>query len=89
LNSNPGQFVCLTFIFVSVGESRLLVSWHIGGRCSMIHSDEDRDRSRRTGAEDRDGRIGWVLGGRGIERSDDVVFDLHRAHGDEERGFLG
>jgi hypothetical protein len=55
----------------------------------MVHSDEDRDRSRRTGAEDRDGRIGWVLDGQGIERSDDVVFDLHRAHGDEERGFLG
>jgi hypothetical protein len=33
----------------------LLVSWCAGGRCGMTCSDEDRDRSRRSGAEDR----GW------------------------------
>jgi hypothetical protein len=33
----------------------LLASWCAGGRCGMACSDEDRDRSRRPGAEDR----GW------------------------------
>jgi hypothetical protein len=36
-----------------------------------------------------DGRIGWVLGDRAIERSGDIVCGLHRAREDEERGFLG
>jgi hypothetical protein len=55
-----------------------------------VGSDEDGGISRRPGAEDR-GRssIGWVLGGRVIERSGDAVYDLHRAQEDEERGFLG
>jgi hypothetical protein len=44
-----------SFIFVSFGESCLLVSWCAGGRCGMACSDEDRGRSRRPGAEDR----GW------------------------------
>jgi hypothetical protein len=43
------------FIFVSFGESRLLVSWYAGGKCSMTCSDEDHGRSRRPGVEDR----GW------------------------------
>jgi hypothetical protein len=47
-----------------------------------------------TGVEDLMQRIenshtGWVLGGRTIERSGDVVCGLHRTHGDEERRFLG
>jgi hypothetical protein len=46
---------CFSFIFVSFGESRLLVSWCAGGRCGMVCSDEDRGRSRRPSAEDR----GW------------------------------
>jgi hypothetical protein len=37
----------------------------------------------------RDGRTGRVLGGRAIESSDGAVCSLHRARGDEERGFLG
>jgi hypothetical protein len=41
------------FIFVSFGESRLLVSWCAGSRCGMACSDEDRARSRRPGAEDQ------------------------------------
>jgi hypothetical protein len=41
-----------TFIFVSFGESCLLVSWCVGDRCGMMSSDEDRDRNRRPGAED-------------------------------------
>jgi hypothetical protein len=50
-----GTFCYFTFIFVSFGESRLLVLWCAGGRCGMVGSDEDRGRSRRPGAEDR----GW------------------------------
>jgi hypothetical protein len=46
---------CFSFTFVSFGESCLLVSWCAGSRCDMACSDEDRDRSRRHGAEDR----GW------------------------------
>jgi hypothetical protein len=37
---------------VSFGESRLLVSWCVGGRCGMACSDEDHDRSMRLGAKD-------------------------------------
>jgi hypothetical protein len=36
-----------------------------------------------------DGHTDQVLGGRVIERSVGVVCSLHRARGDEERGFLG
>jgi hypothetical protein len=36
-----------------------------------------------------DGRTSRVLGGRAIERSGGAVCGLHRACGDEERGFLG
>jgi hypothetical protein len=43
-----------SFTFVSFGESRLLVSWCVGGRCDMACSDENRGRSRRPGAEDRE-----------------------------------
>jgi hypothetical protein len=43
------------------------------------------DLMLRTG----DGRIGRVLGGRAIERSGGAMCGLHRAHGDEERRFLG
>jgi hypothetical protein len=46
---------CFSFIFVLFGESRLHVSWCAGGRCGMTCSDEDRDKTRRPGAEDR----GW------------------------------
>jgi hypothetical protein len=37
----------------------------------------------------RDGRIGQVLGGRVIERSDDTACGLHHAHEDEKCMFLG
>jgi hypothetical protein len=36
-----------------------------------------------------DGYMGRVFGGRAIERSGGAVCGLHRAHGDEEREFLG
>jgi hypothetical protein len=44
-----------------------------------------RDLVQKTG----DARTGRVLGGRAIERSGGVGCGLHRARGDEERGFLG
>jgi hypothetical protein len=43
------------------------------------------DLVQRTG----DGHTGRVLGGQAIERSGDAVCGLHRASGDEKRGFLG
>jgi hypothetical protein len=71
-----------SFIFVSFGESCLRVSWCAGGRCGMACSDEDRGRSRRPGAKDRDGHTGQVLGGRAVERSGGTVCGLHLACGD-------
>jgi hypothetical protein len=43
---------CFSFIFVSFGESHLLVSWCVGGRYGRACSDEERGRSRKPGAED-------------------------------------
>jgi hypothetical protein len=55
-----------------------------------VDSDEDRDRSRRPGVEDREwSSTGQVLGSRMIGRSSDAVCCLYRAQGDEEREFLG
>jgi hypothetical protein len=71
------------------GESRLLVSWCVGDMCDMVGSDEDLDRSRRPGAGSRWSNIGQVLGGWTIERSDNIVYDLHRTQGNEECMFLG
>ena len=68
----------------------MLVSWCAGGKCDMAGSDKDRGRSRRPTAEDRGwSSTGRVLGGRMIGRSGDAECGLHRAQGDEERGFLG
>jgi hypothetical protein len=50
---------CFSFIFVSFGESRLLVSWCAGGRCGMTCSDEDHGRSRRLVQRTGDGRTCW------------------------------
>jgi hypothetical protein len=54
LNSNSGHFVSFTFISVSFEESRLLVSWCAGYRCGMTCNDDYHDKSRRSGAEDRE-----------------------------------
>jgi hypothetical protein len=68
----------------------LLVSWCVGDRCDMVDSDEDRDRSRRHGVEDRGwSRTGRVLGGWMIRRLGDAVCSVHRALGDEEHEFFG
>jgi hypothetical protein len=67
LNSNPGHSRGSTYYPCSCGESCLLVSWCAGSRCDMAGSDEDLGRSRRPGAEDRDGRaqVGYSV----VERS--------------------
>jgi hypothetical protein len=49
---NSGHFGSFTIIFVSCGESCLLLSWYAGGRCDMAGSDENHGKSRRLGAED-------------------------------------
>jgi hypothetical protein len=48
--SGTFQWVLPT-IFVSCGESCLLVLWCVGDRCGMAGNDEDRGRSRRPNAE--------------------------------------
>jgi hypothetical protein len=50
-----GTFRMFYLYLCSCGESCLLVSWCVGGRCDMAGSDEDHGRSRRPGGEDR----GW------------------------------
>jgi hypothetical protein len=80
----------LHLLSILVGESCLLVSWCAGDRCGMVGSDEDHGRSRRPGVEDQGwSSTGRVFGGRTIERSGNAVCGLHRARGDEERGFFG
>jgi hypothetical protein len=56
----------------------------------MVGRDDDRGRSRTLDVEDQGwSSTGRVLGGRTIERSSEVVYDLHYAQGDEEREFFG
>jgi hypothetical protein len=57
------------------------VAWRAATRIMA----EVGDLVQRTG----DGRTGRVLGGRAIKMSDGAVCGLHRARGDEKRGFLG
>jgi hypothetical protein len=44
--------VVLPLSICSCGESHLLVSCCVGGRCGMADSNEDRNRSRRPGVKD-------------------------------------
>jgi hypothetical protein len=56
----------------------------------MAGIDEDCGRSSRPGIDDRGwSSTGQVLGGRTIGRSGDTMCDLHRTHGNKERGFFG
>jgi hypothetical protein len=69
--------VVLPRLSCSCRESCLLVLWCAGDKCRMAGSDKDYHRRRRPGAEDRGwSSIGWVLGGRMIERSGDTVYDF-------------
>jgi hypothetical protein len=82
--------VVLHYYLCSCGESHLLFSLCVGDRCNMASNDEDHDRSRRPGADDRSwSGTGRVLGGQTIGRSGDTMCDLYHAHVDDERGFLG
>jgi hypothetical protein len=66
------------------------LSWCVSDRYDIAGSDENRGRSRRSGAEDQDwSSTGQVLGGRTIRRSGDAVCSLHHAQGDGEREFFG
>jgi hypothetical protein len=56
-------------------------AWHVVMRIVVGVGDLEQ----RTG----DGRTCWILGGQMIERSGGIVYSLHHAHSDEERGFLG
>jgi hypothetical protein len=78
---------CFSFIFVSSGELYLLVSWCAGAAwCAVTRIMAGvGDLMQRIG----DGHTGRVHSGQAIERSSGAVCDLHRARGDEERGFLG
>jgi hypothetical protein len=69
-----------SFIFVSFGESRLLVSWcaDAAWHTAMRIMAGVGDLMQRTG----DGRTGRVLGGRVVERSGGAVCGLHLARGD-------
>jgi hypothetical protein len=87
---NPGQF-CFIFLLslfhsenhvsLSRGVQVVGAAWRAATRIVAGVG----DLVQRT----RDGRTGRVLSGRAIERSGGTVCGLHRARGDEERGFLG
>jgi hypothetical protein len=65
--------IVLPLSFLSCVESCLLVLWCVSGRCDIAGSDEDHDRSRRSGAEDR----GW-LHRSGTRWPDDQEVRWHR-----------
>jgi hypothetical protein len=78
------------YIFVSCGESYLLISWCAGDRRNMAGRDKDRGTSRRPDAEDWAwSSTGRVLGDQTIERSGDAMCGPHRAQEDEEYEFIG
>jgi hypothetical protein len=77
------------YLVILYEESCLLVSWCAGDRYGMTGSNEDHDRNRRPGVEDRGwSSTGRVLSDRMIRRSGDTVCGLHHAQGDEVREFL-
>jgi hypothetical protein len=90
LNSNPGQFYFVFLLSLFHSENRVCLSHGVqvagaAWRAAMRIVARVGDLVQGVG----DGRIGRVLGGRAVERSGGAVCHLHRARGDEERGFLG
>jgi hypothetical protein len=71
---------CFSFIFVSFGESRLLVSWCAGAAwCAATGTVAGvGDLVQRI----EDGHTGRVLSGRTVDRSGGAVCGLHLARGD-------
>jgi hypothetical protein len=87
---NLGQFYFVFLLSLFRSENRVCLSRGVqvsgvAWRAAMRIVTGVGDLVQRTG----DGRTGRVLGGRAVERSGDIVCHLHRAHGDEERVFLG
>jgi hypothetical protein len=68
-------------VCLSRGVQVIGVAWRVAMRIVV----GVEDLVQRTG----DGRTGRVLGDWAIERSGGDVCGLHRARGDDERGFLG
>jgi hypothetical protein len=68
-------------VCLSRGVHVTVAVWRVATRIMAVVG----DLVQRTG----DVRIGRVLDGRTIERSGGAVCGLHRARGDEERGFFG
>jgi hypothetical protein len=90
LNSNPGRFRFVFLLSLFYSENRVCLSRGVqvagaAWRAMTRIMTEVGDLVQRT----RDGRTCQILGGWVIERSVGVVCGLHRARGDEERGFLG
>jgi hypothetical protein len=89
MNSNPGHFGCLTFIFVRL-ENHVCLSHcvqveGVAWRAAMRIVVGVVDLVQRT----VDSLTGQVLGGRTIGRSGGAVCGLQHARGDEKRRFLG
>jgi hypothetical protein len=87
---NPGQFHFAFLLSLFCLENRVCLSRGVQEtgatwRTLMRTVAGVGDLVQRSG----DGRIGQVLGDRTVERSGDIVCGLHRACGDEKRGFLG
>jgi hypothetical protein len=90
LNSNPGHFYFVFLLSLFHLENRVCLScgvqvagaaWRAAARIvagvgGMVQRTEDDHTSQ-------------VLDGRAIKRLGDAVCGLHRARGEEERGFLG
>jgi hypothetical protein len=90
LNSNSGLFHFIFLLLLFHLENRVCLSRGVqvvgAAWCTAMRIVVGvGDLVQRTG----DGRTGRVLGGRTIERSGGAICCLHRAHGDEERRFLG
>jgi hypothetical protein len=90
LNSKLGQFHFVFLLPLFRLEKRVCLSRGVqvvgaAWRAVMRIVARVGDMVQRTG----DGRTGRELGGRAIERLGGAVCDLHRAHGNDEHGFLG
>jgi hypothetical protein len=81
-------FFYLCFIWRIAFACLVVCRWQVAGAawCAAMRIVVGvADLMHRTG----DDRTGQVLGGWAIERSGGAVCGLHRAHENEERGFLG
>jgi hypothetical protein len=67
----------------------LLVSWCAGVGAAWWAATRIIAGVRELVQRSGEGRTGRILGDRTIGRSGDAMCGLHRACGDEERGFLG